>query len=766
MNKQRKSRLFVFLGTVIAITALIFTTYQDIANNLTLGLDLQGGFEILYEVSPLDEGGTLPEMATVAKSITKRIDVLGVSEPQIVIEGENNIRVQLAGVNDQTQARRMISSTANLSFRDVNDNLLADASIIAEGGASLGYQNGRAIVSLKIADKEKFKEITSNLAGKGSGNNLIVTWLDYAEGDTYKAENEKELAGQEPKYISVAGVNGAIDGDAIIEGNFTESEARELADLISSGSLPVKMTEISSNVVSAEFGMNAFDMTVKAGILGVALIIAFMILVYRVPGILAGIMLAVYIFAVFLIYSGIGAVFTLTGIAALVLGVGMTVDANIITFERIKEELYKGHSVEKACAVGQKQSFSTIFDAQFTTLLAALIMYIFGNGAVKGFATMLMITVICTLVLNVGISRFLLNCLVKSGILNDKPSLFGVSKKHIPNVSENQDPFYEGPIPSMDFVKDSKKQIIGSVIVVGLAIIMMVFNTVNGNSALNLGIDFSSGTKIAVTSNDIIDMDDVKHEFEALGYKGATYQNSGDNTVNITIKESLNQEQLETVKSVFNNKYGIEPNDNVVTPVVGNKLIKDAFSLSILAWVVMLLYITIRFKWDYAISCIVALIHDVIVVIAVFAIFKIEVNIEFISVILAIIGYSINNSIVVFDRIREIVADTRKPNLSANDYRVIINRALDNTILRSIFSSFTTIIPIVVLLMIGSKAIFIFNVAMFIGLVAGTLSSIYIAPAVWFYIRTHYKPKAKAITKKDKNKKTEKEEYTIKGINA
>lgn len=764
MNKNTKTkRLVVFFVTIAVIAAVILGFSKGIANNLTLGLDLQGGFEILYEVSPLEEGGTLPDMSAVANSVSKRVNVLGVSEPQIIIEGDNRIRVQLAGVENQDQARRMISATANLTFRDVNDELLADASIIQDGGATLGYQDGKPVVSLKIADTTKFGDLTEQVAGMGSGNNLIVTWLDYADGDSYKEEVIKSQNGGEPKYISAASVNQRLDSDAIISGNFTEAEARELADLISSGSLPVKMTEISSNVVSADYGLGALASTSFAGIVGIALVFAFMILIYRLPGIIASVMLTVYIFAVFAIYSAMGAVFTLPGIAALVLGVGMTVDANIITFERIRDELYKGRSLQKAVKEGQNLSFSTIFDAQFTTLLAGLIMYVFGNGAVKGFATMLMITVICTLVINVAVSRFLMNQLVNSGVLDNKKGWFGVKVTKIPDVSKNEKQTYFGPFDKIDFLKHAKKMILVSLSIFAIAIVMAGVNTASGSGPLNLGIDFSSGTKITVTSPDKINMTDVQTTFKDLGYDKVKYQASGDNAIYATIKDALNTEQLDEIKATFLDIYGEEPGDNVVTPVVGRDLIKNAILLSLLAWVAMLVYITLRFKWDYAVSCIIALLHDVGIVLAVFVIFRLEFNTELISVILAIIGYSINNSIVVFDRVREDLNNAKSAKPTPEFYRGIVNEALDNTIVRSVYSSITTILPIICLLILGSNAIFTFTFAMFIGLIAGTLSSIFIAPQIWFYIRTHMKDKPK---KNKKNKKEELDEYTIKGINA
>lgn len=765
MNKNTKTkRLVVFFVTIALSAAVMLGFAKSITNNLTLGLDLQGGFEILYEVSPLEEGGTLPDMSIVANSVSKRVNVLGVSEPQIIIEGDNRIRVQLAGVENQEQARRMISAQANLTFRDVNDELLADASIIQEGGATLAFQDGRPVVSLKISDSNQFGDVTEQIAGMSQGNNLIVTWLDFEEGDSYKEEVLKSQSGQEPKYISAATVSQRLDGDCIISGNFTEAEARELADLISSGSLPVKMSEISSNVVSADYGMDALASTSFAGIVGVILVFAFMIFVYRLPGVIASIMLSIYIFAVFAIYSAMGAVFTLPGIAALVLGVGMTVDANIITFERICDELYKGRSVQRAVHEGQNLSFSTIFDAQFTTLLAGLIMYVFGNGAVKGFATMLMITVICTLVINVVVSRFLMNQLVNSGVVDHKKTWFGVKESKIPNVENNEKQTYFGPFDKIDFMKHAKKMILVSLSIFALALVMAGVNTVSGKGALNLGIDFSSGTKITVTAPDKINMTDVQATFNELGYEKVKYQAAGDTVIYATIKDALTTEQLDVIKAKFVSIYGEEPGDNVVTPIVGRDLVQNAIILSLLAWIAMLVYITLRFKWDYAVSCIVALLHDVGIVLAVFVIFRLEFNTELISVILAIIGYSINNSIVVFDRVREDLNNAKTHKHSPEFYHNIVNEALDNTIVRSIYSSFTTILPIICLLMLGSNAIFTFTFAMFVGLIAGTLSSIYIAPKVWFYIRTHQKEKTKSTKKKSKHK--ELEEYTIKGINA
>ncbi len=768
MDKKTKIRKgpLGLIGLVIVVIGIVTaTTFSTIKDNLNLGLDLRGGFEILYEVEPLNEGASM-DMNAVINSISKRINVLGVSEPSISVEGDNRVRVQLAGVADQDTAREMIGTTANLTFRDVDDNELADSSILSEGGATLAYdENGQPVVSLKIKDSEKFGEITKEISGKSSGENIMIIWLDYTEGESYKAEAAKANQGEEPAYISAATVSSQITGDCQISGRFTEDEARTLANLINSGSLPVKMTEISSNVVSAEFGSDALEKTAMAGMIGVALIALFLIIRYRVPGMLAAIMLVAYLWAVFGLYSAIGAVFTLSGIGALVLGVGMTVDVNIIYFERIRQELYKGHSVPNAISQGQTVSFSAIFDSQFTTLITALIMYIWGTGSVKGFATMLIVTVAMTMVINVCLSRFLMNRLSASHICDTHPEWFGVRKSQMPDLSKGENQFYTGT-RNLNYTGISKKIITVAVIIIAAAAGMSIFQTVSGNGPVNLGIDFSSGTKLTVVSETALTTDQVQAEMEKLGYDDFSYQSAGDNTVYAITKDSIETSELTQLKADLEKTFGIEPGDNVVTPVVGRDLVRNAVILTLVAWIAMLAYITIRYEFDYAIGCLSALIHDVLIVLSFFAIFRMEVNTDLVSVLLTIIGYSINNSIIVFDRIRENMEGRNASTMRAEEYDAVVNTSVDQTFNMMINGSLTTLLPVILLLLIGSRSIFTFNIAMFVGLIAGTFSSIFVAPTVWRTLRK----KGKSTSPKQKKTKTEKkeilDEYTIKGINA
>ena len=757
---MKKSRLIVFGICVITILTMIVTLAPSIRNGMTLGLDLQGGFEILYEVSPLD-GQDMPEMSSVVSSVRKRVDVLGVNEPEITVEGDNRIRVQLAGVDNPEQARRIISSTANLTFRDVNDNLLMDATVLEEGGASVAQdQYGNYVVNLNLSDSNTFYQVTSQVAAMGSGQNLMVAWLDYEEGESYAAESRKE----DPAYISAATVSEGINGDsAQISGNFTLESATELADLINSGSLPVQMTEIYSDVVSADYGMDAFSSPMLAGAIGVAAVMLFMICVYRLPGVISAITLAVYIFVVFLLYNAMGAVFTLSGIAALVLGVGMAVDSNILTFERIKESMYAGRSVKTAFREGSKDSFRTIVDAQLTTFISALILYIFGTGSVKGFATMLIVSTITTLLLIVFIVRFLLGLLVNSGYLDERYELFGVKKSDVPDVSKGEERRKFTKFKGFDFVGKAKYFVCTSLAVLVISIVCMGVNGFSGNGVMNLGIDFTSGTTLTIQSDAAIDQDTLESQLEELGLDPSSVKINGSesNIASVYLKDAVDADTMSTVKASLQETYGHEVTDNTVTPVIGQELVRNAVIISVLAWIGILIYMSVRFKWDYALSAIVALIHDVLIILAFCAIFRLEINTEIVAVLLTIIGYSVNNSIVVFDRIRDRVR-AHRGRIAKEEYRELVNEAIQATCTRSVFSTLTTMLPVIFLLFMGSGAIFVFNLTLLIGLIAGAGSSLFIAAQLWYHLRLREKPKK---VKKVKRSKKELDEMIVPGVN-
>lgn len=352
---MKKGRLIAFFLFVLLIgTGLGYFT-KPAANNITLGLDLQGGFEVLYDVQPVKKGDKITKdvLVSTVEALNRRANVLGVSEPNIQIEGNNRIRVQLAGVTNQNRAREILATEAQLSFRDTNDKELLNGSDLVENGAKQTYdaKTNEPIVSIKLKDADKFGEVTKKVM-KMAPNNQLVIWMDYEKGDSFKKEVQKE----HPKYVSAPNVSQELNTtDVTIEGQFTVQEAKDLASILNAGALPVKLTEKYSTSVGAQFGQQALHDTVFAGIVGIAIIFLFMLFYYRLPGLIAVITLSVYIYITLQIFDWMNAVLTLPGIAALILGVGMAVDANIITYERIKEEA-QARKVSPLCLPFRKQT--------------------------------------------------------------------------------------------------------------------------------------------------------------------------------------------------------------------------------------------------------------------------------------------------------------------------------------------------------------------------------------------------------------------------
>ncbi|MFY9858799.1 MAG: protein translocase subunit SecD [Exiguobacterium chiriqhucha] len=428
----KKGNIAIFAVIMIATILLAVLTTPWVVKNTNLGLDLKGGFEVLYEVQPLEDGDVIDQSAMNAtvRAINNRVNVLGVSEPDIRIEDDNRIRVQLAGVSNQNDAREVLSSTAQLTFRDIDDNVLLDGKDLAPRGASISYdQQGNPVVELTLQSAEQFGEVTSEIAQRPAPENRLVIWLDYEEGDSYEEEIQKENS----KIVSDASVNGPILSDkAIISGGDIDAESgQRLADILNAGALPVKLEEIYSTSVSAQFGQDALEKTVFASVIGVVAIFLFMLFFYRLPGLVSIITLILYINLIMLFFNGINAVLTLPGIAGLVLGIGMAVDANIITAERIKDELRSGKSVLSAFRAGNRRSLSTIIDANLTTLISAAVLFYFGTSSVKGFALMLMISIAMTFISNVFISRYLMHLLVASRLFDKRKGWFGVKESEI-----------------------------------------------------------------------------------------------------------------------------------------------------------------------------------------------------------------------------------------------------------------------------------------------------------------------------------------------
>ncbi|MGE7666204.1 protein translocase subunit SecDF [Ureibacillus composti] len=742
-----KSRIFTFVLIVVVLFAAMGATVQGVLKDVKLGLDLQGGFEVLYEVQPLKEGQKITQdvVTNTTTALSNRINQFGVSEPSIQVEGKNRIRVQLAGVDDQSSARELLSSTANLTFRDVNDNLLLDGTDLKEGGAAASFdQQNRPIVTLTLKDASKFAEVTQKIAAMGQGQNLMVVWLDFEEGvDSYAAEAQKP----EPKFVSAAQVSQVLNTtDVMISGNFTVQETKDFASVLNAGALPVKLTEIYSTSIGAQFGDQALKSTVFASIIGVILIFIFMLFYYRLPGFISIITLMVFTYLVLLLFNGINAVLTLPGIAALVLGIGMAVDANILTAERIREELRTGKSVKEAYHLGSKQSLSAIVDAQLTTLLAAAVLFFFGTSSVKGFATTLMISIVLSFVTAVWLSRILLGLLVKSGYF-DKPGLYGVRKSKIHDKSEGLETLdLSTNFDRLDFVGNRRKfySISIGILIVGV-IIISIFR-------LNLGIDFSSGTRVEILTNEATTQEEIQDYLEQIGFPTDKVIISGEeqNTAVVTYKDDLSQKEILDFKGQVMKDYGHEPSVSTVSPTVGRELVKNAIYALAIAALGIIIYVAFRFEWRMGIGAIASLVHDVFFMVAIFSVFRLEVDITFIAAILTIVGYSINDTIVTFDRIRENI-DQKGVISTKEELAEIVNKSLRQTMARSVNTVLTVIIVVVALLILGAPAIQNFSIALLIGLVTGMYSSICIAAQIWYTLKSReMKKKGTVVEKKEK----------------
>ena len=735
--------LLIMLGILVVGIIVSFPTLK----NISYGIDLQGGFEILYRIEPLEEGGVIDQEALekTYNAMTDRIDTLGVSEPVITIEGDNLIRVQLPGVSNAEEARERISTTAVLSFRDVNDNLLMTSEVLAKGGAKseLNPQApGTYMVSLNIKDTSKFYEVTKEISKMPEGQNLMVSWIEFEEGGDKFNDSGYENC-YDMKCLSAAGVNEGLNSSSvIITGNFTKEEAELLAEYINNGSLPTKLIEEATpRSVTATFGNEVIKKTAIAGVITFALIALMLIVKYRLSGVVAAICLFAYALLVFIIFNAVDGVLTLTGIAALVLGVGMAVDSIIISNERVNDELLGEEKLIKAFNTANKSSLVAIIDANITTLLAGIILYIFGESSVKGFATMLIITIFVTAFTTVFMYRWLLSMLVKSKVFDKKEiMLFGKHKKK----------------KRRDFIKFSKWPTLASAIII---VVGILFAVVKG---FNFGVDFTGGTNINISSTQKIDFDKVKEIVKEYDVRDYDYYLNSDTEGFIKLNDILTDEQELDITAKLAD-LGMQTSLNEISNLVTNTLTKNAIKALIYSMTAIVIYVSIRFNFNYALSGLLMLLHDVLIILAFFAIFRINVDFIIVAALLTIVGYSINDTIVVFDRIR----DTRnklyknKNKLTKEELKRAVNMSSSDTISRNIFTSITTIVAVITLIAVGLNDILTFNIAILIGLIAGSISSLLIGPTLLMYLEKRSMDKPEEDDYDDGP-----EELKIKGINS
>ena len=743
---MKKSRgIVVLLLTVILTVFFCFTAAVGIgptgtgaAKHINTGLDLSGGVSITYQTKKSDP--TKEEMSDTIYKLQKRVEQYS-TEAQVYQEGSDRITVEIPGVTDADEILNDLGKPGSLYFitqedADGNQNFTTgqngyvlarsmdeikeSGSVVLEG-SDVADAEGGAIQNQSTSAKEYVVSLTLTSDGENSGKEKF-------------SEATKENVGKQiaiiydNQVVSAPNVNEQISGGkAQISGMKDLEEAQNLASYIRIGSLSLELEELRSSVVAAQLGEEAISTSVMAGAIGLIIVIVFMIIAYRVPGIVAGIALILYTVLMLITLNAFDITLTLPGIAGIILGIGMAVDANVIIYARIREEIGAGVSVRSAIKAGFSKAFSAIFDGNITTLIAAFVLMWLGSGTVKGFAYTLALGIVISMFTSLVVSRLIVNALYAVGIHD--PKFYGSTKER----------------KAINFVGKRKVFFIVSIILILSGPAAMLINSQAGNKALNYSLEFSGGTSTTVTFNEDMDIKTIDSEVtpvveEVTGDKNVQPTKVvGTNQVVIKTR-SLTQEEREALQNALVEKFGVDENTistESISSTVSKEMRQDAIVAVIVATICMLLYIWFRFKdIRFASSAVLALLHDVLVVLAFYAIARISVGNTFIACMLTIVGYSINATIVIFDRIRENMHGLK--NQDAEGLAEIANKSLTQTLSRSINTSITTFIMVLLLFIMGVSSIREFALPLMVGLLCGSYSSIFIATELWYVMKLHF----------------------------
>lgn len=710
------------------------------ASTIKLGLDLAGGVSITYEAVG---DATGQEMKDATYILQKRAENY-TPDAEVYQEGSDRITIEIPGVTDANKVLEEMGKPGELYFicqkgSDGTDNYVKTLAL-SEDGTTLVYTytlnktieeleaDGCIVLTgsdVKTADagsqtgqtgaREYVVELILNEEGAKKFSD--ATKLAYENGYTIGIYYDNE-------FISVPGVSAHItDGNAIINGMSDYETANNIASTIRIGALPVKLQEVRSQVVGAKLGQDAIRTSLMAGAIGLAVIVIFMIIVYRIPGLAASIALCIYTMLDLIVINVAQLTFTLPGIAGIILSIGMAVDANVIIFERIKEELATGKTVASSMKIGFNKAFSAIFDGNITTLIAAFVLALKGSGAVKGFAYTLAIGIVLSMFTALVLTRFLLKLFYDFGCRSEK--CFGVAKE----------------IRSVDFL--SRKRIFFAVsgVLIAVGVVFMAVNGAAGRGAFNYGLDFKGGASTTVTFNQEYSQDEIESMIipdivAAIGDSTVQQQKVQGSADVIFKTNNLSIDQRTAMEELFVSKYGVDKDNGILTEnisaAVSGEMKRDAVIAVAIATVCMLLYIWFRFKdIRFAASAVIALLHDVLVVVAFYAAGRIALGNTFIACMLTIVGYSINATIVIFDRIRE--------NLKAGDKRLsleeTVNMSICQTMKRSIYTTFTTFVMVLVLFILGVSSIREFAAPLMVGIICGAYSSVCITGALWYVLK-------------------------------
>lgn len=726
---------FGWYATVFGVGSL-----APLTDKIQLGLDIKGGVYVVMEAQTDKEGEELTELMNQTQQvISRRVDQMGIANADVRVEGGNRIRVELPGVENAQEAIDQIGRTAQLQFLMPDGGFVLDGSMVQNATVTQsGSETGGYAVSLELKSEgaDAFEQATE----KALSGTVTATIKD-SYGQTVPSDSIVIMLDND--VISSPSVNEVISGGKCeITGNFSQDEASELAALIRGGALPAPLEEVSSSVQSAKIGLDAFDQSVKAGIIGIAIIFVIMIAGYMIMGLAADIALAMYILIIFIIMALVGNVITLPGIAGLILSVGMAVDANVVIFTRIKEEIISGKSTRVAVQTGFKRAMSTVIDSQVTTLIAAVILYQIGTSSVKGFAWTLMIGIIVSLLTAVVITHLYLGIFANTrrfskkkyfGIKEDGTAMFAIKRQ-------------------FSFIKHRKIYYTVSVVIL---VIGLAFGLVRG---LNYGIDFTGGTMVQIDMGKEVAMKEVEAVLDDRGIEAEVVY-AGENNEQIMIRtvDAIENDERSALIADLQQEFGFDDSDilaqELFGPTVGKELRNNAIKAVLLAAVGMLIYIRLRFKeWNFGASAILGVLHDVFIVLTFYAVFNVTVNNPFIAGILTVVGYSINDTIVIFDRIRE------NNQLMRKDEEEIIDISINQTLSRSIMTTFTTLIVMVPMFIMTSASMREFILPLMVGVAAGCLSSIFICSPLYYQFSQH-KRKTRYQKTLEEGKKKKKKKY-------
>lgn len=699
---------FSIFGLNIGDTAL-----APIKDRVKLGLDLKGGVYVVLEAQTDLKGTELKKlMQQTQEVIARRVNAMGLSEPNVTIEGSKRIRVELPGASNAEEAIQQIGKTAQLQFVKPDGTVILTGSEVKDSGIELNQQDadGSYAVTLKFNSKgaQAFKNATKELAA------LPESYITLNNGQ--QISNKAIMIVLDGEIISAPRVSAEIpNGQAIITGGFTDTEAANLSALIRGGALPVNLKEVETSVVGPTLGIDALKTSIVAGFIGIALIAAFMIFFYRMLGLIASLALALYVLLLVWIIVAFNAVLTLPGIAGLILSIGMAIDADVIIFSRIRDEVRNEKTIRVAVKSGFNRAMATVLDSNITTIIAALVLYQYGSGPVKGFAAILMIGVVLSMLTAVLITQMLLASIVDTPLLNKKQYL---------GLKENNE--RESKLMKLSVIDNRKIMYLISVAVI---VASLGFGAVRG---FNYGIDFTGGTMIQINMEKEVPVNEIREIIKKHGIE-ADIVYAGQNNEQIQIKtvQALDSNARTALFDDFFAKYKLTQKNIIQIeqfgPSVGDELKKNAFMGVLLASLFMMVYIAFRFEFKFATGAIVALFHDILVMIAFYALFRIPINSPFIAAVLTILGYSINDTIVVFDRIRENLKTMSK--VKTNE---MVDISVNQVLGRSVNTSFMTILAIVALYIMGVETIKNFTLPLLVGIISGTYSSIFVASTLWY----------------------------------